>query len=145
MTAMRLRVLWVGRTKHAATQNWASEYLLRLRRFTRIEAEELPDKAPEAALLRRAANGRLILLDPSGKALSSTQMARWLEQAFARDSRELIFAIGGADGWSEAIRRQADQLLSLSAMTFSHELARVMLLEQLYRACTILANHPYPR
>ena len=84
-----------------------------------------------------------ILLDSTGKQLSSEQLAERIAQ-LQRDSAQLVvFAIGPADGWSPASRQRATQLLSLGPMTLPHELARVVLAEQLYRALTILAGHPY--
>ena len=142
---MRLRVIWIGKTRNAAARAWSDEYLQRIRRFARIEAEELTDRDPEATLLRRAEGARLVLLEPGGRSFDSPAFARYLEEQFARDGREPLLAIGGAEGFSDEVRQHAQQRISLSALTFSHELARVMLLEQIYRACTILANHPYAK
>lgn len=103
----------------------------------------------ESALLDRVTKqqGRtapwVVLLDRRGKTLSSEQLAREVKRERERGRQELVFAIGSADGWSEAARQQADLLLSFGPMTFPHELARVMLAEQIYRAFTILAGHPY--
>lgn len=142
---MRLRVVWIGKTRQAEARAWGDEYAQRIRRFARLETEELTDKQGDVAVLKRAETARLVALDPAGKPMSSEQLARFLAQQFERDGRELIFAVGGAEGFSEPVRRRADTLLSLSPMTFSHELARVMVLEQLYRALTILNNHPYAK
>ena len=103
----------------------------------------------EAALLERLAKqtGRttpwLVLLDGRGEQISSEQLARVVERERDGGRQEIIFAIGPADGWSERARQRADLLLSFGPMTFPHELARVMLAEQIYRAFTILAGHPY--
>lgn len=142
---MRLRVIWIGKTRNAATRAWGDEYVQRIRRFARIETEELTDREPEATLLRRAEGARLVILEPDGRSFDSPAFARYLDDQFAQDGRELILAIGGAEGFSAPVRQRAQQRISLSGMTFSHELARVMLLEQIYRACTILANHPYAK
>ena len=82
-----------------------------------------------------------VILDPAGDAMRSEEMARLVEGA----GRDIAFFVGGADGFSEEFRNSADRLLSLSQMTLPHELARVILAEQIYRAFTILRNHPYPR
>ncbi len=84
-----------------------------------------------------------VLLDPRGRLLSSPQLAALLDAHKQAGTQLLTFAIGPADGWSDAARSAAAVLLSLGPMTFPHELARVLLAEQLYRACTILAGHPY--
>jgi 23S rRNA (pseudouridine1915-N3)-methyltransferase len=85
----------------------------------------------------------LVLLDSRGEALSSEQLAKWL--GLRRDSGQqmIVFAIGPANGWSERASRQAQTVLSLGPMTLPHELARLVLTEQIYRAFTILAGHPY--
>ena len=87
----------------------------------------------------------IVLLDASGKEFSSQQFARWLGEQRDRGARELVFLCGDAEGFPEALRRRATAKLSLSTLTFSHELARVMLAEQLYRAFAILSGHPYPK
>jgi 23S rRNA (pseudouridine1915-N3)-methyltransferase len=85
------------------------------------------------------------LLDDAGKSQTSAQFARWLGETRDHGAREIVFLCGGAEGFPDALRRRATQKLSLSSLTFSHELARAMLAEQLYRAFAILAGHPYPK
>ena len=85
------------------------------------------------------------MLDSRGKQLSSEELAQFLRERQERNPAPLVFAIGPADGFSEATRGQADYLLSLGKMTLAHELARAVVLEQLYRAFTILKGHPYHR
>lgn len=87
----------------------------------------------------------LVLLDGQGKQLSSEELARWLRRLRDEGQQRVVFAIGPADGWSDEERTRAGMLLSLGPMTLPHELARVVLSEQLYRAFTILAGHPYHR
>lgn len=148
---MRLRIFWIGKTKDPAVALWTAEYLKRISRFAQIAAEEIPTRggvhAAEAELLRRVAlhRARLVLLDPAGRRLDSPRFAAYLDRSFAQDGRELALAIGGPDGFSPAARAAAQASLSLSPLTFSHELARAMLLEQLYRALALLNHHPYPR
>jgi 23S rRNA (pseudouridine1915-N3)-methyltransferase len=142
---MRLKVAWVGKTKEAAIQSLAAEYRKRLQRYISTDAQET---ANETALLKLADKaGRtapvLVLLDSKGKQLSSEELAALLRDHQDRGTQELIFAIGPADGWSTVARQRADATLSLGKMTLSHELARVVMLEQLYRGFTILAGHPY--
>lgn len=142
---MKLHVAWIGKTKEAAIQSLGAEYLKRLGRYVSADAYEL---AGEDAVLKLASKpGRtvpvLILLDSRGKQLASEELAELLRDFQDRGVQELIFAIGPSDGWSDAARKRATKLLSLGKMTLPHELARVVLLEQLYRGFTILAGHPY--
>ena len=142
---MKLRVVWIGRTKETAIRSLTAEYLKRLARYVSTEGTEL---ASEAALLKQAGKrsrpgGMLVLLDGRGKQLTSEQLAEFLRQQQERGTQELTFAVGPADGFSEAARGAADVMISLGQMTLAHELARVVLLEQLYRAFTILKGHPY--
>ncbi len=85
----------------------------------------------------------LVLMDSRGESQSSEDFARWLAKSRDAGRQTMVFAIGPPDGWSDDARRQAQTLLSLGPMTLPHELARVVLAEQLYRAFTILAGHPY--
>jgi 23S rRNA (pseudouridine1915-N3)-methyltransferase len=142
---MRLTLAWIGKAKDAATGTLTAEYMKRLQRYIPVEGRELTDQS--ALLKLRARAGRtapvLILLDSRGKQLSSDEFAEFVQDRRDRGTQELIFAIGPADGWSDETRKQADVLLSLGKLTLPHELARAVLAEQLYRAFTILAGHPY--
>lgn len=120
-----------------------AEFERRIRHFVRFETEELAGRDPQAALLRRAAKARLFLLDPGGTQLDSPQFAAWLERQLAVPSTELLLAVGGADGFESAVHARADGRISLSPLTFSHALARLVLFEQLYRALATLNHHPY--
>jgi 23S rRNA (pseudouridine1915-N3)-methyltransferase len=141
---MKIQVAWIGKTKQPAIEALTSEYLGRLSRFVPSEGVEL---AGEAALQRRLEKAGtrplLVLLDARGRQLSSEELAGFLEQHQSRGTPALMFAVGPADGFSEAMRQSADFQLSLGKLTLAHELARVVLLEQLYRAFTILKRHPY--
>jgi 23S rRNA (pseudouridine1915-N3)-methyltransferase len=127
-------------------QSLTDGYTKRLKQFAEVEIAALKD---EAALLKKtgrdARGGRcyLVLLDSRGKQLSSEELAAWVRSHQERNPQPLLFAIGPADGFSENTRIHADFVLSLGKMTIAHELARVILLEQLYRAFTILKGHPY--
>jgi 23S rRNA (pseudouridine1915-N3)-methyltransferase len=143
---MKLKIAWIGRTKEPAIQALTAEYLKRISRYTEAEGLELRD---EAAVLNLAAGKthtkqphKLILLDPGGKPLSSDELAAFVQDLMTR-ATPAIFAIGGADGFTSEARKAATARLSLGKMTLPHELARVVLLEQLYRAFTILQGHPY--
>lgn len=142
---MKLRVAWIGKTKEPAIQSLTAEYLKRISRYTPADGSEL---ASESALLKLTTkSGRtapvLVLLDSRGKQMSSEELAAFLGDHRDRGTQELIFAIGPADGWSRETLKAASQVLSMGRMTLPHELARVVLLEQVYRGLTILAGHPY--
>ncbi len=142
---MKLKVAWVGKTKEAAFQSLTSEYVKRVSRYIPCEPIEA---ASESALLNTLKKSSrmapvLVALDSRGKQLSSEELAKFIDQHQERGTQELVFAIGPADGWTDETRSQPDLLLSLGKMTLPHELARVVMLEQIYRAFTILKNHPY--
>jgi 23S rRNA (pseudouridine1915-N3)-methyltransferase len=144
--AVKLTVAWIGKTKEPAIESLTAEYLKRLSRYGDVQGLAFKD---EAALLEfRGKTGRgqkkyaLILLDSRGKQFSSEELAKFLDEQ-QQNALPLLFAVGGANGFSEAARQSAASVLSLGKMTLAHELARVVLLEQLYRACTILKGHPY--
>jgi len=122
-----------------------ADYAKRIGRSCPIELTEVRDG--EAALKKldaeRAATA--LLLDAGGKAYDSDAFAKWLGEQRDRGTREIIFVCGDADGFSEAVRERVKQKFSLSAMTYSHELARVMLAEQIYRALAVLSGSPYPK
>ena len=149
---MKIKVAWIGKTKEPAIETLTGEYLKRISRYAEVAGVILQD---EAAVLALASGGRqqkrsqnnkerykLVLLDSRGKQFSSEELAELLEREQV-NATPLLFAIGGSDGFSEEARRQAGVILSLGKMTLPHELARVILAEQLYRAFTILTNHPY--
>ena len=143
---MKLKIAWVGKTKEASIRALTEEYLTRLGRYLTTESQEV---ASEEALLKLAerASGRtrptLVLLDQRGRQFTSEQFAELLRDQQDRGTQQLLFAIGPADGFTDQGRHAADLILSFGKMTLSHELARVVLLEQLYRAFTILKGHPY--
>lgn len=143
---MKLTIAWIGKTRNAAIQSLTDEYLKRLRQYAEAEGVSLKDETALLKLCGRDGRGTrraLVLCDSRGKQLSSEELAQFLRQRQERNPAPLVFAIGPADGFSEATRQQADYLLSLGKMTLAHELARAVVLEQLYRAFTILKGHPY--
>jgi len=143
---VKLKVAWIGKTKEPAVQALTDEYLKRLRRYAEVDGVSLKD---EAALLKlcardaRPARHVLVLLDQRGKQLSSEELAGFLGDHIDRNPLPLLFAVGSADGFSDQARQAATLVLSLGKLTLAHELARVVLLEQLYRGFTILKGHPY--
>lgn len=143
---MKLKIAWIGKSKSPAIQALTDEYLKRLSHYAETEGVTLKD---EAALLKlSAADARptkhvLVLLDSKGKQLSSEELAKFLGDHQYRNPLPLLFGVGPANGFSEQTRQSATLLLSLGKMTLAHELARVVLLEQLYRGFTILKGHPY--
>lgn len=145
VTRVKLSIAWIGKTKEPAIQALTDDYLKRIARYAEVSGVALKD---EPAILSLARGERpkprhkLILLDARGKQLSSEEFANFFE-AEQLQSLPLLFAIGGADGFSESARRDSSFVLSLGKMTLPHELARVVLLEQIYRAFTILKKHPY--
>lgn len=143
---MKLTIVWIGKTKNSATQSLTDEYLKRLRQFAETDGVSLKDEAALLKLCGRShgsARRWLVLLDSRGKQLSSEDLAQLVRDHQERNPLPMVFAIGPADGFSPELVRQADLVLSLGKMTLAHELARVVLLEQVYRAFTILKGHPY--
>ena len=136
-----MHIVATGKIGRSPEAELVDRYLKRIAWPTR--ATELPDRGGNSPPL--PANSVSILLDERGKALSSMALARKLEGWRDGGKREARFTIGGADGHSEADRGRADLLLSFGAATWPHLLARAMLAEQLFRATSILANHPYHR
>ena len=144
---MKIKVAWIGKTKEPAIQTLTDEYLRRISHYAEVAGLALKD---EAAIVSLASGERqktkerhkLVLLDARGKQFSSEELAEFLEREQV-NATPLVFAIGGSDGFSDEARRQAVFTLSLGKMTLPHELARVVLVEQLYRAFTILKRHPY--
>jgi len=139
---MKIKVAWIGKTKEPAIQTLTNEYLKRISRYADIAGLALKDETAIVSLAGGKQPYKLVLLDSRGKQFSSEELAEFLERE-QMNSIPLLFAIGGSDGFSEAARRHAAFTLSLGKMTLPHELARVVLVEQLYRAFTILKHHPY--
>lgn len=154
---MRIRILFQGRTRDAHLRAMQEDFAARIGHFTSLSLEELPAQrgtsqaskrgltSGERALIEKLRGTRKVLLDERGRERSSPEFAAWLGEEALRGSRELVFLIGGPDGFSTAFREQADVLMSLSRMTLTRDWARTLLLEQIYRAFTILRGYPYPR
>lgn len=150
---MKFRFVWVGKTKDRNWRALQDEYLQRLSHFVRVETIEVKDSTPrvdaniegERILAALNQNSFVILLDVKGEQASSPALAEKIENWQNRGFKEVSFIIGGADGVSRAVAEKADISLSLSFLTFTHEMARVILVEQLYRAYTIIKGFPYQK
>jgi 23S rRNA (pseudouridine1915-N3)-methyltransferase len=142
---VKLKIAWIGKTKDPAIASLTEEYLKRISRYSGVEGIVLRDEADLVAKLGPAAKTKstLVLLDSRGKEFSSEQFAKFLGDYQERNPLPLVLAIGGADGFGAEARSVAHHIISLGKMTLAHELARVVLLEQVYRAFTILKGHPY--
>jgi 23S rRNA (pseudouridine1915-N3)-methyltransferase len=139
---VKLFVLFIGKERDPHANAMAQDFVQRTSRFAQIQMREIrPDRFDP---WERHPSARKICLDPAGRVFDSRTFVKLVEDA-EREGRDLVFVIGGHDGLPPAWRSRADLLLSLSAMTFPHELARVCLAEQIYRAYTTLRGHPYPR
>jgi 23S rRNA (pseudouridine1915-N3)-methyltransferase len=150
---MKFRFLWVGRTKD---RNWLAlqdEYLQRLSHFVRVDVTEVRDSSSHEGkdiegkriMDKLNPNTFVCLLDVSGEAASSHRVAGVIQTWQNRGTKEVTFVIGGAQGVSAFVAERAECVLSLSFMTFTHEMARVIMLEQLYRAFTIINGFPYQK
>lgn len=143
---MKIHLVMLGKTRRPEIRALLEDYVARIERFATVQVTELrEDSAASHRKLAFDPAAMVVLLDDAGKPQTSQQFARWLGDARDRGVREIAFLCGGAEGFPEVVRRRATQKLSLSSLTFSHELARATLVEQLYRAFTILAGFPYPK
>jgi len=144
----------MGKTKEPAIQSLTDEYLKRISRYVPVEGLALRDEAAllqmcgraplaKTSITTNAVKSTLVLMDSRGKQFSSEEFARFLGDYQDRNPLPLVLAVGPADGFSEGARSAAQHTISLGTMTLPHELARVVLLEQVYRAFTILKGHPY--
>jgi 23S rRNA (pseudouridine1915-N3)-methyltransferase len=146
---MRFRFVWVGKTKDKNWRALQEEYLRRLSHFVRFEIVELRDEGAETEskrILEKVNQSNFVcLLDVKGRSVSSHELAARIEDWQNRASKEIAFVIGGAEGVAPRVVERADFSLSLSLLTFTHDAARVILVEQLYRAFTIIKGFPYQK
>jgi 23S rRNA (pseudouridine1915-N3)-methyltransferase len=154
---MKAALWWVGDTSFSYIKEGQDIYTKRLKHFLPFETQLIPDiknaknmnqeqlkKKEGAAILKKLDKGDcLLLLDERGKELSSVKFAQYLENQLQMSHKRIIFLIGGAYGFSDEVYARANGKISLSKMTFSHQMVRVFALEQIYRAMTILRNMPY--
>jgi 23S rRNA (pseudouridine1915-N3)-methyltransferase len=139
---VKIFLYFIGKPKDSHANALAEDFLGRAGRYSTAEMREIrPDRVD---LWDRHPSARKIFLDPAGKSMDSAAFAALIAKA-EMGGRDLVFLIGGHDGLPAAWVARADLLISLSPMTFPHELARVMLAEQIYRAFATLRGHPYPR
>lgn len=154
---MKITLLVVGKNKERYVQQALDEYEKRIRRYVpfgitevspvkgsrKLSLKEVRQK--EAENIRKAlpASSRVVLLDERGAEQSSENFARWMQKQMSSGIQHLVFVIGGAYGFSEDLRRESHSVLSLSKMTMSHQVVRIMFAEQLYRSQTILQGEPY--
>jgi 23S rRNA (pseudouridine1915-N3)-methyltransferase len=153
---MKLRLVWLGKTRDAHLAALAKDFANRIGHSLPIEITELKDVKTgvgerrlevEASRILGTIDGsdRVILLDASGSMWNSSQLADFLGKHMNEEQRRLTFVIGGFGGTGESVRKRADRKWSLSPLTFTHDMTRVLVLEQLYRALAILNNHPYSK
>ncbi len=146
---MHFKFVWIGKTKDKNWRALQEEYLQRLSHFVKFEMIELKDDAKEdegKRILEKVNQSSFVcLLDVPGRLISSHDLAGKIENWQNRGFKEIAFVIGGADGVSSEVVEKADFSLSLSLLTFTHETARVVMLEQLYRAYTIIKGFPYQK
>jgi 23S rRNA (pseudouridine1915-N3)-methyltransferase len=154
---MQIRLIAIGKTDHPAIQKLTEEYVQRLGHYIRFELEIIPDlkntkslsiaaqkdKEGELILKKILPSDDLILLDERGKNFSSLEFSDFLQKKMNSGLKQLIYVIGGPYGFSEVVYARANGKISLSKMTFSHQMIRPFFIEQLYRAFTILSNEPY--
>lgn len=150
---MKITFLWVGKTRNVHLKGLIGDYWNRLEHFCELGLLELqPVKSPPARLAalegqkllaRVDRSDYLVLLDSSAKSLTTEMFAAWLRRHRDQSTRNLVFVIGGHEGLSDDVRRRADFAISLSPLTFTHEMARCLLLEQIYRAFNVIQGFPY--
>ena len=154
---MGIKLITIGATSYSFIKEGVEEYEKRLRKYFKFELVAIPDvknrgklnpidlKAEEAILINKQtkATDTLILLDERGKEFDSINFARFLQKALANKNGNVVFVVGGMYGFDETLKQKANHLISLSRMTSSHQLIRLIFVEQLYRACTILNGEPY--
>jgi 23S rRNA (pseudouridine1915-N3)-methyltransferase len=154
---MQIKFLWVGKTKNSSIRSLANDYLDRIRHWVSCEVVELRDLSKGRSL--RIADliegegeeitkhipkfGRIVALDETGTQYTSGDFARWIESEQNSGTRSITFIIGGPEGLSSAVAGRAHVVLSLGKMTWTHEMSRVLILEQLYRALCIMRKIPY--
>lgn len=154
---MQVTLLCIGKTGKKFLEEGEQEYLKRLSHYISFRMQIIPDirqakslseaqikqKEGELILEKVGSGDTLILLDERGKEFSSLKFSQYLQEQFNRGGKNLYFVIGGPYGFSEAVYQRANSQISLSQMTFSHQMIRLFFIEQVYRAMTILRNEPY--
>ena len=153
---MKLRILWLGKTGNSDLATVCEDFAARSNHFVGTEITELKELRIKEEQKRVELEGERLLsaidnsafvvaLDPLGRAYTSGEFAGFLEKHMTENPRDLVFVVGGHAGLSDSVKKRANLLWSLSPLTYSHDLARTVLLEQIYRALTIIRNLPYAR
>ena len=154
---MKVKFICIGKTGKSFLEEGENEYLKRLKHYIPVERIEIPDlknakkltfeqikeQAGKEILAKVQAGDHLILLDERGDFYSSVQFSNFLQQKFNSGGKAIAFVVGGAYGFSDEVYQAATGKISLSKMTFSHQMVRMIFFEQLYRAMTILRGEPY--
>ncbi|MEZ4837949.1 23S rRNA (pseudouridine(1915)-N(3))-methyltransferase RlmH [Flavobacterium sp.] len=154
---MNIRLIAIGKTDNKNLQLLIEEYLKRLSFYIKFDMEIIPDiknaknlsetqqkeREGELIMSKLATTDFLVLLDENGKTFNSVEFANELQKKMNAGTKTLVFVIGGPYGFSETIYQKAQQKISLSKMTFSHQMVRLFFIEQVYRGLTILRNEPY--
>ncbi|MDY0300322.1 MAG: 23S rRNA (pseudouridine(1915)-N(3))-methyltransferase RlmH [Trichlorobacter sp.] len=151
---MKCRVIWLGKSREQWVKTAIDEYAGRIKHYLPFFLNELKEEKDAQSAAGRHREGErllkqllpqaiLVVLDEKGRQMNSEAFATFIGRHRDEGTTEMVFAIGGAYGFSDEVRKRADFTLSLSAMTFTHQMVRPFLLEQIYRACTILNREPY--
>ena len=154
---MKIHLVFVGKTRALYLREGIEDFLGRLRRYVQVEVKTVRSErltresqatrvvAAESEKVAAAVprDAHFVVLDRQGKQMSSEGLAHWWQRLEQSGCRKLCFAVGGVLGFSNELRSQAQTLLALSKMTYTHEMSRLILLEQLYRACTIMRGEKY--
>lgn len=154
---MKIKLITIGKTNKSYFLEGEQEYLKRLTKYIQFEKTELPDVKNAKSLTElqlKTEEGKiilskidkttlLVLLDENGKEFTSPSFAKWMREEMNRGHKSITFVIGGAYGFSDEVYEQAKLKISLSQMTFNHQMVRMFFIEQVYRAFTILNNEPY--
>lgn len=154
---MKTVFLVIGKTTDKRIATLTDEYIQRIGHYMPFEMQVIPElrnakslsqeqqKAEEAELLKKAlqAGDHIVLLDEHGKERRSMDFAQWMQKRMASSPRRLVFIVGGPYGFAPQIHKMAQEEISLSLMTFSHQMIRLLFVEQIYRAMTILNGEPY--
>ncbi len=154
---MKIKLLVIGKTDKKALESLISEYEKRLRRYIKFELEVIPDikltknlsvkeqkdKEGEAIVSKLEPNDMVVLLDEHGKQFNSLNFSADLQKKMNSGVKQVVYVVGGPYGFNEALYARATEKISLSKMTFSHQMVRLFFVEQLYRGFTILRNEPY--
>lgn len=154
---MKVALIWIGKTSEAWIHTGINEYIGRLKHYLNFELKEISGlkqsrnlteimiKSKEGELIEAhlQPGDFLVLLDENGKTYTSVELAQFIDKQSVNATKRVVFVIGGAYGFSDAMYEKCNHKLSLSRMTFSHQMVRVIFLEQLYRAMTILKGEPY--